>query len=334
MKGAARFVLVTLAGMALSGAAALAQTVDGEDTVSFFSEQVVVIATVVAAIAALPPLIEFLIDRRKRKQQIALSIDDLSVSALAIRLAGLDDLLADIADLIDRAKNPEAYASLKVGNEILIIGPPLSGKKTLAMRIARETGMERLIIVYNPRNADALTEAKSLINRYRSRKVMLLLPRLDKIDDPDDEEMLTELDALVETTSAMPNVLVIGTAVDFQTGGLLDQMFGIVLVLPGAPVTRAPASDAPPELRAMLADVARFYLSQAAAAGIALAEVSEEAVVSRLIEVARNPADIEDIVGLMQTTALYRARRGHENRPRITEDIVEKSIRRVVVEAA
>jgi hypothetical protein len=313
---------------------AFAQSEDAGSAISFFSEQIVVIATVVAAIAALPPLIEFLIERRKRKQQIALSIDDLAVSSLSIRLAGLDDLLLDIADLIDRAKHPQAYAALKVGNEILIIGPPLSGKKTLAMRIARDAEMERLIIVYNARNADALTEAKSLITSYRNRKVMLLLPRLDKVDEPDDEEILTELDALVETTSAMPNVLVVGTAVDFQTGGLLDQMFGIVLVLPGAPVTRAAASDAPAELRAMLADVARFYLAQTREAGISLAEISEEQVVARLIEVVRNPADIEDIVGLMQTTALYRARGSASEAPHITEDIVEKSIRRVVVEAA
>src|ERR1700751_2009023 len=103
---------------------------DGGDTSSLISDQILLIATVVGAVATLPTLIEFLLDRRKRRERIALSIDDLAVSELEVRLAGLDALLQDIADLIDRAKNPEAYASLRVGNEILIVGPNLSGKKT------------------------------------------------------------------------------------------------------------------------------------------------------------------------------------------------------------
>ena len=56
----------------------------------------------------LPTLIEFLIDRRKRKERIALSLDDLAVADLEVRLAGLDALLADIVDLIDRAKHPRS----------------------------------------------------------------------------------------------------------------------------------------------------------------------------------------------------------------------------------
>lgn len=298
---------------------------------SFLSEQLVVVATVVAAIAALPPLIEFLIDRRKRRERIALSLDDLSVASLDIRLAGCDELLADLADLIDRAKNPSAYEALKVGNEILIIGPPLAGKKSLAMRIARDTAMERLIIVHNARNTDALTEAKRLIGAYRNRKIMLLLPRLDKVDDPDDEEVQTELDALIETASSMHNVLVIGTAVDFASGGLLDQMFGTVLVLPGAPVTRGAHSDVSAEERAMLGAVAEYYLDVAEKNGVALAGIDRSSVIARLTEVGRNPADIEDIVVLMQTTALFRARQKVTARPEITKEIVEKSIRRVVV---
>src|SRR5215467_10018715 len=160
----------------------------GSDTTSLISDQIILIATVVGAVATLPTLIEFLIDRRKRRERIALSIDDLAVADLDVRLAGLDALLRDIADLIDRAKNPEAYASLKVGNEILIIGPAASGKKTLAQRIAKDAGLDRLIIVYNARNADALAGAKSLVQRYRRQKVMLLLPRLDNLAEDEDEE--------------------------------------------------------------------------------------------------------------------------------------------------
>src|SRR5262245_7706577 len=115
-----------------TGAAAGEAGVD-EGPVELISEQVLLIATVVGAVATLPTLIEFLIDRRKRKERIALSLDDVAVADLEVRLAGLDDLLADIADLIDRARHPEAYESCRLGNEMLIIGPNLSGKKTLAL---------------------------------------------------------------------------------------------------------------------------------------------------------------------------------------------------------
>ena len=186
--------------------------------------------------ATLPALIEFLIDRRKRKERIALSLDDLDVGDIDVPLAGLDGLLRDIADLIDRAKHPDAYDTLRVGNEILIIGPNLNGKKALARRIAKEAGMDRLIVVYNPRNADALAKAKSLIVHYRRQKVMLLLPRLDHVAEHEDDEVFAELDALIDTTSNLSNTLVVGTAVVFEPNGLLDNMFGIVLALPGTPL--------------------------------------------------------------------------------------------------
>ena len=70
-----------------------------------------------------------------------------------------------------------------------------------------------LPLVYNARNADALTSAKSLLQRYRRRKVMLLLPRLDNVVEDEDEEVLAELDALIETTAERSNVQVVGTVV-------------------------------------------------------------------------------------------------------------------------
>jgi len=202
------------------------------ETVTRISDQIILIATIVATVASLPTLIEYLIDRRKRKERIALSLDDLPVAELDVRLAGLDGLLQDIADLLDRAKHPDAYRSLKVGNEILIVGPSLSGKKTLAQHIAKQAGMDRLIVVYNARNADALTKAKSLIQHYRRQKVMLLLPRLDMAVEHEDEEVLAELDALIDTSTSARNVLVVGTAVKFRPGDMLDNMLGIVLTLP------------------------------------------------------------------------------------------------------
>src|SRR5262245_53466361 len=253
-------LFICTALMAVAGGQASAQQGDEGGTVTLVSEQIILIATVVGALATLPTLIEFLIDRRKRRERVALSLDDLAVADLDVQLAGLDGLLADIADLIDRARNPDAYASLKVGNEILIIGPAASGKKTLAQRIAKDADLDRLIIVYNVRSADALAVAKSLVQRYRRQKVMLLLPRLDNVTEDEDEEILAELDALIDTTTERSNVLVVGTAVDFEPGSLLDNMFGVVLALPGTPVKHAREQAIPDDARKLLVDVTRFYL--------------------------------------------------------------------------
>jgi hypothetical protein len=311
-----------------------AQDGDESGAVTLLSEQIILIATVLGAVATLPALIEFWLDRRKRRERIALSLDDLAVADIDVRLAGLDGLLADIADLIDRAKNPEAYASLKVGNEILIIGPAASGKKTLAQRIAKDAGMDRLITVYNARNADALTVAKSLVQRYRRQKVMLLLPRLDNVTEDEDEEILAELDALVDTTTERSNVLVVGTAVNFAPGSLLDNMFGVVLALPGTPVKHAREHAVPEDARRMLVEVAHFYLGEAKAAGFTLMDLDESAAVDRIARAARNPSDVADILVLAETTALYRQRTGAAKSPGITAEIIEKSIRRVIVTPA
>jgi hypothetical protein len=308
---------------------------EGDTTaLSLVTEQVILIATVVGAIATLPALIEFLIERRKRKERIALSIDDLSVAEASASLAGLDDLLGDIADLIDRAKHPEAYSSLKLGNEILIIGPNLHGKKALALRIAKDAGLDRLIVVYNPRNADALAKAKSLIWHYRRQKVMLLLPRLDHVAEHEDDEVFAELDALIDTTSSLSNVLVIGTAVNFEANGLLDNMFGIVLAVPGTPLAAANArvQEIGDDARRVLREVAKLNLQQATGSGFVLQGLDEPTAVQRIAAAARNPADVEDIAVLCQTTALYRRRSGATKVPEITADIIEKSIRRVIIQ--
>jgi ribose 1,5-bisphosphokinase PhnN len=212
---------------------------DGGGEAALFStvnEQLLLLATVVGAVAALPALIEFLVERRKRRERIALSLEDVEVATLKPRLAGMDDLLAGIADLIDRARHPREYASLEVGNEILIVGPSLSGKKTLAHVIAKQAQIERLVTVYNPRNPDALAKAKSIIGREQETKMMLLLPRVDQAFEKEDEEVLTELEALIETTSEKANVLVVGTATSIVPGqsvwknlarGLVEALVGV-----------------------------------------------------------------------------------------------------------
>jgi hypothetical protein len=138
---------------------------DQTATVELVTNQLLLLATVVGAIAALPALIQFVVDMKKRRERIALSLEDEPTPHKAIALAGLDETIADIADLVDRAAYPEAYRDLALGNEILILGPALSGKKSLARRIAQLAKLSRIITVYNPRNTDALAKAKSLLKR-------------------------------------------------------------------------------------------------------------------------------------------------------------------------
>jgi len=311
----------------------LRPSADGGKTAGMegLGEQIILLATVVATIAALPTLIEFLIERRKRKERIALDLDDLEVRGLDVRVAGFDAVIADVADLIDRVRHPEAYAGLKVGNEILIIGRSLGGKKALAQRIAKEAGLERLVVVYNPRNADALVRAKALVQRYRRQKVMLLLPRLDKAVEPGEENILAELDALIQTSSERRNVLVVGTAVRFASGDVGDNMFGIVLALPGTPLAERPGCELNDELRRLLTEVTRFYLGEAKAAGFALVGIGDDEVVERIVCAVNNPAEVEDIVALAQTTALHRRRTGQCPTLDIAGEIIERSMRRVIV---
>lgn len=304
-----------------------------DSNLSFISEQLLLLTGIIGAVAALPVLIEFLLERAKKRERIALSLEVETVADLQVTLAGCDTLLQDIADLIDRARQPAAYAGLRAGNEILIIGAPLSGKKALAKRIAQLAGMESLVTVHNPRNADALVKAKSLVQRSGDAKLMLLLPRLDLIDPREDEELLTELDALIETATERANILVIGTAIQYVAGNEIDNLFGIVLPMPGTAV--APANHVPllPEATSMLTAVAQHYLQVAMAGGDELKDLTPDDFVHRVLQAARNPAEIEDIVALCQTAARYRQLRKEIPTRQITPRLLETAIRRVVVAA-
>lgn len=311
---------------------------DDEGASSFlytlYNEQVILLATVVAAVAALPPLIEFLVDRRKRHERIELSLDDVRVETLQPRLAGLDALLADIADLVDRAREPARYPGLTVGNELLLLGPNLTGKKALAQTIAVHARLERLITVYNPRDTDALAKAKTLVRRrYRGDKLMLLLPRIDLVFEKEDDELHAELEALVETVSEQPNVLVVGTAVRLAPDGPLDNLFGIKVLLPGTQTSDEDVRAVPDDLRPVLADVARYYLQTAARAGFALDGLTEAEAVDRLLAQVGNPAEVEDVVSVAQTSALYRRNSGHAATLTITPAILDAALGRVVVGA-
>ena len=78
------------------------------DSALLLTEEFLVFATVVGSIATLPTFIEFISEIRKRRERIYLSLEDVPVSSLNPRLAGLDALITSIADLIDRARNPRS----------------------------------------------------------------------------------------------------------------------------------------------------------------------------------------------------------------------------------
>ncbi|HVJ08408.1 MAG TPA: hypothetical protein VM554_08475 [Acidisarcina sp.] len=295
------------------------------------TEELLVFATVVGSVAAMPVLIEFIAERRKRRERIDLSLEDEPVSSLHPRLAGMDTLLENIADLIDRARNPARYGDLKIGNEVLIIGPNQSGKKSLAQKIALLAGMERIITVYNPRDSDALAKAKSLVRHYKRSKVLLLLPRIDLAYQESNPELLTELDALIETTSERQNVLVVATTVSFQSDSDLDNIFGIKIALPGAEVKHGSRGEIQEDAARMLAEVARFYLKTATSRGYRLEGMTAEQFCDRILESVINPAEIEDIVVLCETAALFRKRARNAVGLVITPEILETAIGRVVV---
>ena len=303
----------------------------GNTSALLITEQVLVFAVFVGSVAALPAFIEFVSEVRKRKERIDLSLEDEVVSGLRPRVAGMDDLLRNIADLIDRARNPAAYQDLKIGNEVLIIGPHQTGKKSLAQRIAQLAGMDRIVTVFNPRDSDALAKAKSLVRGYRRQKVMLLLPRIDLAYQEGDPEVLTELDALIETTSERQNVLVAATTVSFEANSDLDNIFGIKLVLPGARVGKAHRVDIPEDSQRMLSEVAAYYMSEAKGRGFVLQGLDEQAFCHRILENVINPAEVEDIVALCETTALYRKRSKQATELMFTAEILELAMARVVV---
>lgn len=305
--------------------------VAGNNSALLITEQLLVVAVFVGSVAALPAFIEFITEMRKRKERIDLSLEDEVASTLRPRVAGVDNLLSSIADLIDRARTPAAYQDLKIGNEVLIIGPNQTGKKSLAQKIAQLAGMDRVVTVFNPRDSDALAKAKSLVRGYKWQKVMLLLPRIDLAYQQGDPEVLTELDALIETTSERQNVLVAATTVWFEANSDLDNIFGIKLVLPGAHVGKAHRVEIPEDAQRMLADVATFYLNEAKGRGFILQGLSEHAFRERILESVINPAEVEDIVALCETTALYRKRSRQASDLVFTPEILELAMARVVV---
>lgn len=310
-------------------------------TVELLTNQLLLLATIVGAIAALPALIQFILDRAKRRERLDLAIEDAPTPdprREPVRLVGLEALQADIADLVDRVAHPERYANLRLGNEILIIGPEQSGRRSLARWIAQQGGVRRIVTVHNPRFSEALARAKRLVRRSGDEKILLLVPNIDDIfDEPEkdeDEEIQAELDALVEAIANKSNILVVGTARSLAEGDDLDNLFGFKVLLPGAPAVKArPASQRPSrgsEHDRLLRAVARDALERAGREGFPLDGLSIDDALTRLLARVANPAEIEDTLEAARTTSIYLHAAGTAAATTITPDVLDKAIRRVM----
>ena len=97
------------------------------------------------------------------------------------------------------------------------------------------------------------------------------------------------------------------------------------------PQRRAIPEDVQPEIQQMMAKVARFYLSEAQRRGFQLQGMTEEEFCSLILVDAMNPAEVEDIVALCETAALFRRRTNRVSGLIFTREILDTAINRVVI---
>ena len=121
------------------------------------------------------------------------------------------------------------------------------------------------------------------------------------------------------------------TTVWFEADSDLDNVFGIKLALPGAGINAwLTGRRSPPKPSACSSEVAHSLYSRGAQARLSAGGRSaKEDFSARILECAVNPAEIEDIVVLCQTTALYRRRIRQTTGAIFTREILETAIARV-----
>jgi hypothetical protein len=81
----------------------------------------------------------------------------------------------------------------------------------------------------------------------------------------------------------------------------------------------------------MLSEVTTFYLNEAKRRGFLLEGIDEPSFCERILENVINPAEVEDIVALCETTALYRKRSKQATNLVFTPEILDRAMARVVV---
>ncbi|MBV8061405.1 MAG: hypothetical protein JO126_00495 [Alphaproteobacteria bacterium] len=297
--------------------------------VEYFELGTLLAETAIAIVLA-PEFIRHLAQRSEREARIALNIETIDPRKAKQPIFGLEPLSAQIGDVIDRARDPAAYANLDVGNEILIVGPEQSGKKALALHIGKLAAMRRAIIVYNPRDADVLARAKHMLERtrkppgrYSAEKTLLILPGLDPAYGNKGEAWCDQLEALIETASNLPHVLIIGTVNAYERKGEVANWFGTILTLP------AQGSAA---WRSMIYAIADGFMDSALqeAPRCTLSGLDRTAFIGRVMQTDPTPAEVKDIFAQCETLATFRQRKGQTATNIITPDILDVAIERVV----
>lgn len=277
------------------------------------------------AVALAPEFLKHRSERAERAARIGLNIEVLDPRKLSQPIFGMEKISSHITDLIDRASAPDAYASLDVGNEILIVGPEQSGKKALALHIAKLVGMSRAIIVYNPRDADVLARAKYMIEQTPpGQKTMLLLPGLDPAYGNKGEAWCDQLEALIETASALPYVLIIGTVRHYERTGEVASWFGTVLPLP---------EENSDDWKYLIRHIAEGYLDtamQTKPLPYQLAGIDRDEFIRHILEVTPNPAEVRDIFAQCQTLATHRLRQKLSHSLQFTPEVLEIAVERVI----
>jgi hypothetical protein len=293
-------------------------------------------------VVLVPELLRYRAEMRKTEERIGLNIETFDPRKNTQRVFGLDHITDDIRDLIDRAKNQAAYAGIDVGNEILIVGPEQSGKKALAAHIAKLADIGRAIVVHNPRDADVLGRAKRMIenrpsfwkraarratfrqSRPNTEKTLLLLPGLDSANDNKGEAWCDLLEALIEISSSLPHVLVVGTVKRYKRDGEVASWFGTVLPLPNKDSRN---------WNIMVREVAEGFLQEAIRENYRLTGMEAEAFITRILDVKPNPAEVKDIFAQCKTLATFEQRDGKEAGLLLTPEKLDVAIERVLPKA-
>jgi hypothetical protein len=94
---------------------------------------------------------------------------------------------------------------------------------------------------------------------------------------------------------------------------------------------RSNPEEVQPEVQQMMAEVARFYLAEAQRRGFQVKEMTEDEFCALILAEAMNPAEVEDIVVLCETAALFRRRTGRASALIFTREILDTAIARVVL---
>lgn len=281
----------------------------------------------------------YLEEKRHIKERVDVNLEVINPQDITQKVFGQNRTMDSIADHIDRLRYPDKYLSVRPGIEILLVGPPKAGKKALALDIARAADVQRAIIVHNPRDENTLAHARKLIEnkpsfirrqwQTLSRKItrpnrdLLLLPGLNDVNGYNGEAWLDQLEALIDTASKKPHVLIIGTTEQYHRTGNVASWFSTVLEFP------ARGSE---QWKNMVHEIAEGFLEIAKQSGYKLKDIEPEKFISLALKQDPTPGEIERIFNHCQSLAISRSDQSPKEKPKLelTAETLNIAIQRVI----